>query len=147
VNLVPPAERATWFYLVDVPLNNGTETYPKGDNIQVAEPWRPPETWADIDTSLANRILDAIDAGLVGEAGLPTGERYCHTGPADERAAWKVVQRFTSGKSDKQCKAIIKQWIENGVLRADKYNSAKDRKERTGLTAVASKRPGGRIEN
>ena len=70
VNITPPAAHAKWFKLVGVPLGNGTELYPHGDNVQTVEPWTPPDTWADLDADLQNRILDEIDVGL------PNGNRY-----------------------------------------------------------------------
>ena len=34
---------AKWFRLVGVPLGNGNELYPNGDEVQTVEPWTPPE--------------------------------------------------------------------------------------------------------
>jgi hypothetical protein len=49
-------------------------------------PWRPPETWADLDNRTLNAILDKIDAGS------PDGERYSATPSAKDRHAWRVVK-------------------------------------------------------
>ncbi|MGH6681760.1 MAG: AAA family ATPase, partial [Bradyrhizobium sp.] len=64
VNIAPPSSKATWFRIIGVPLENGSELYPRGDNVQTVDPWQPPDTWAELDHPLLNRILDQIDAGL-----------------------------------------------------------------------------------
>jgi RecA-family ATPase len=46
VNIAPPMRKAKWFKLVGVRLDNGTDLYPSGDEVQVVEPWKPPETWS-----------------------------------------------------------------------------------------------------
>jgi hypothetical protein len=58
VNITPPARVAKWFRLVGVPLHNGNEIYPDGDEVQTVEPWTPPDTWAGLDAEIQNRILD-----------------------------------------------------------------------------------------
>jgi hypothetical protein len=60
---IAPARVAKWFKLVGVPLNNGNDLYPNGDEVQAVEPWTPPETWAGMDNGILNVILNAIDAG------------------------------------------------------------------------------------
>jgi hypothetical protein len=70
VNIVPPARKAQWFKIVGVRLENATELYPNGDEVQTVEPWTPPAAFDALDTGTCNRILDAIDAGL------SDGERY-----------------------------------------------------------------------
>jgi hypothetical protein len=57
VNIARAAGGAKWFRLVGVPLGNATDLYTAGDEVQTAEPWKPPETWADIDKPMANLIL------------------------------------------------------------------------------------------
>jgi hypothetical protein len=133
VNIARPSEGATWFHLVGEPIGNGTEDYPSGDEIQVAKPWQPPETWADLDNALLNKILDAIDFGLKDDKGRPTGERYTDASAAKDRAAWRIVQLFALDKTEGQCRAIIRQWVSNGVLVPEPYDSDKDRKPRSGL--------------
>jgi RecA-family ATPase len=44
VNIAPGAQKATWFKLLGVRLNNGTDDYPNGDEVQTVEPWSPPDT-------------------------------------------------------------------------------------------------------
>jgi hypothetical protein len=146
VNIAPSMTKAKWFRLIGVPLNNGTDLYPNGDTVQTVEPWSPPETWDGLDLGTINRILDAIDRGLVGENGEPTGERYYHAGSAKERAAWRVVQSYAPQKTEKQCREILRQWVNNGVLMVEIYYSKAERKSRSGLRVNAVKKPGTRID-
>jgi hypothetical protein len=107
VNITPRSGKATWFQIIGVLINNATDDYPNGDTIQVVAPWRPPETWADLDNGTLNAILDKIDAGS------PDGERYSATPSAKDRAAWRVVKSVAPHKSQKQCREIIRQWVKN----------------------------------
>src|SRR5206468_2093606 len=63
VNICPAGD-AKWFRLVGVPLSNGTDLYPHGDEVQTVEVWTPPDTWAGMNHHLLNQILNDIDAGL-----------------------------------------------------------------------------------
>jgi hypothetical protein len=136
VNIAPPMAKAKWFRLVGVPLDNGTDLYPNGDEVQTIEPWSPPETWEGLDIATLNRILDTIAAGL------PDGERYSDGPAARARAAWKAAQRHASEKTESQCREMIRQWIKNDVLTRETYYSKVERKERDGLTVNDAKRPG-----
>jgi len=135
VNLAP-ASKAKWFRLASINLENGTDAYPHGDNVQAVETWTPPDTWADLNASQLNRILDDIDMGL------PDDERYSAAGAARDRGAWKVVHEHAPTKSDGQCREIIKTWLKNGVLRQEKYRSKARRTETIGLFVNPEKRPG-----
>jgi 5S rRNA maturation endonuclease (ribonuclease M5) len=135
VNIAPPMGRAKWFKLVGVRLDNGNEKYPGGDEVQAAEPWSPPETWADLDSGLLNRMLTEIDAGL------KDGSRYTDHNVARERAAWKVVLKHAPGKSEAQAREVIRTWVKNGVLENRDYHNPVERKERRGLYVDPDKRP------
>jgi hypothetical protein len=137
VNLVPRATDATWFKLVGVNLDNSTETYPSGDEVQTVELWTPPDLFAGLTTAKANAILDQI------EKGMPDGGRYSDHTAAKKRAAWKVVIEHAPDKNDKQAKAIIKAWVQNGVLVSKPYHDPEQRKDAaTGLWLEPTKRPG-----
>lgn len=133
VNLVPSTV-AKWFKLVGVPLGNGTDLYPNGDEVQATEPWSPPETWADLDNPTLNKILDAIESGA-GDGNFYT------SGHLGERAAWRVVQNST-GKTDGQSRQIINGWLKSGVLEDFEYSHPRTRKAVKGLRVNAAKRPG-----
>ena len=135
VNITPPSTEARWFRLIGQPLGNATPEYPKGDNVQTVEPWQPPDLWADLDSAILNRILDAIDAGM------PNGQRYSAAGPAKDRSAWKAVQAAAPDKPEPACRAIINTWKKTGLLFEDNYEDPKDRKPRKGLYVNASQRP------
>jgi hypothetical protein len=135
VNIAVRAVGATWFRIEGQAIGNGTKEYPNGDTIQVVEPWRPPELWVGLDSGLLNQILTAIDAGL-GD-----GNFYTDTNAKTERAAWRVVKRFASNKSDTQCREVIRKWVETGLLETFPYTNPKTRKEVFGLKGINSKRP------
>src|SRR5262249_33918000 len=96
VNIAPPARKTSWFKLVGVPLGNGNDIYPKGDEVQTVEPWVPPEIWDNLSADLQNAILDTI------EVGLPNGCRYSDSSAAKDRAAWKVVTKHAPDKNETQ---------------------------------------------
>jgi hypothetical protein len=135
VNIAKPSTAATWFRIVGVPLGNSSELYPKGDEVQTVEVWLPPDTWADMDVKLLNRILTDINNGL------PDGNRYTDGPNADEREAWRVVVKHATHKSAAQGKAIIKKWVQDGVLVLEEYVNPKTRKKVNGLKLVAKMRP------
>ena len=120
---------------IGVPLGNTTERYPAGDEVQTAEPWHPPETWANLDSPLLNRILSDIDAGL------DDGNFYTDGNRTTNRSAWQVVQRHAPAKSEAQCREVIRTWIKNEVLIPFEYDSPTTRKEAKGLRLDPSKRP------
>ena len=141
VNLAPPAQTATWFKLIGVNLGNATPEYPKGDEVQTVEPWTPPETWQGITATIANKILDVIDAGL------PDGTRYSNEPAASqERSAWRVVQAEVPALTERKCQDIIASWLKNDVLRKETHTDFTQRKGRSGLAVNAGKRPGSHPE-
>lgn len=91
-----------------------------------------------LDHEAIRSALNAIDIGL------PDGNRYTDAPNAEERAAWRVVQRqsFCGGKSEAMCQRIIKAWLESGLLVKRTYENPKTRKEVVGLWVDNSKRPG-----
>lgn len=136
VNIALPSAKARWYRLASVNLNNGTDTYPSGDNVQAIERWNPPETWQGLSNALLNRVLDDIDAGT------ENGERYSGAPSARTRAAWKVVQRHAPDKTETQCRDVVKTWLATGLLVVENYDSPKERKTVEGLRVDPSKRPG-----
>jgi hypothetical protein len=131
-----PATKATWFKLIGVPLGNGTDLYPNGDEVQVAVSWVPPDLFAGISPKLANEILDKIETGF-------DGRRYTNATQAEERAAWRLVQEHAPILNEKQCQEVIKAWIKSTVIVSRKYHDPIDRREVFGLFLnPATPRPG-----
>jgi hypothetical protein len=136
VNIAPPSGGATWFKLVGVPLGNKTDDYPAGDEVQTVERWHPPQTWEGVSAAELNAALTDI------EAGLSSGQRYSGASAAKgDRAAWQVVQRHSPGRTEPQCREIIRTWIKNGVLTERDYDDPIERKSRKGLSVCDAKRP------
>lgn len=80
VNIARAAGGAKWFRLVGVPLGNATDLYTAGDEVQTAEPWKPPETWADIDKPMAN-----LTSARSGSASAMATSTPTPPGPASVR--------------------------------------------------------------
>jgi len=143
VNITRRSQKATWFKLVSVKLDNGTKAddgspsgdYPNGDEVQTVEPWTPPDTWANLSTVALNAALTEIDAGM------SNGQRYSDASAATDRAAWVVVQRHCPGKTEPQCREIIRTWVKNGVLYKEDYEDPIKREPRPGLRVNNSTRP------
>ena len=119
---------AVWYEKVPFRLGNG-------EMVVAAIPWSPPDVWAAI-TPIANAILDDIEAGIDGGK-----RRYSDAPNAKERSVTIVFAKHVPSLTDRQARAIIKTWVENGMLGRDKYDDPIDRRERSGL--VVLKRPGG----
>jgi hypothetical protein len=119
---------AEWFEKVIYTLDNG-------EAVAAAVPWQPPDIWADVSPSTANRILDDLEAGF-------DGRRYSDAPNAGPRAAWPIVQKHLPNLNDQQARKVIKTWIENHVLLRVDYDDATERKPRQGLRVNPAKRPG-----
>ncbi len=134
-NLTPPSSEAVWFQLHSVALNNTTEKYPNGDHVQAIGRWRPPSLLADVEREAINRCLDAIEAGLgdgrlFGASSRGGSERY--VGP--------VIEDLLDKNAD-QAKAILSEWMRNGLLVEEEFHNPKTRRDAKGLRVDNSKRP------
>jgi hypothetical protein len=119
---------AKWYEKVVYSLDNG-------EAVPAAVPWAPPDFWRGISISLANQILDEIDAGLNNGK-----DRYSAAPQATERAAWKVVLRHVPGLNEKQARKIISTWVQNSVLVRDDYVDAEGH-QRQGVRVDPANRP------
>jgi hypothetical protein len=135
VNLAPPARSAVWFKLIGVPLGNGDDEYPNGDEVQTVVPWEPPKLWDGLASATLNAALTDI------ENGMPNGQRYSSAPRAAARAAWPVIQKHCPDRTEGQCREIIRTWVSNGVLYEADYDDPVDRKPRQGLRLDPAKRP------
>ena len=138
VNIAPPLENARWFQIVGVPLGNGDALYQKGDCVQTAVPWTPPDTWDGISDDMLKRILDDIDSGIPAELdkGVVEGGRYSNAPKATNRAAWRVVARHAPSKTEKQCRLFISELVKRNMVTAKDYRDPNDRRIVKGLFVV-----------
>jgi hypothetical protein len=114
-NLAPQADRADWFQLASVPIGNPTLEYPLGDNVQTVLPWKPPTAFDGVPWSDILRCLQMIDDGPGG------GDFYSEATQAKRWAGHAIMA--TLGKTKHQAAAIVKTWVDNGVLIKMTYNS------------------------
>jgi hypothetical protein len=135
VNIAPPSGAATWFKLVGVRLDNMTDDYPAGDEVQTVERWYPPKTWDGVSPVQLNAALTDIAAGL------PSGQRFTEGNKTTARSAWPIVRRHCPDRTEPQCREIIKTWVKNGVLVSDDYDDPETRKAVKGLFVCDAKRP------
>lgn len=105
------------------------------EQVAAAEPWKPPSAWEGMPHAAVNKALDEINAGL------PDGRRFTAGYNAKETSACAVVCKHFPDKTDRQCRAIIKTWLQNGVLVAEPYRNPVTREEQNGLRVIAAKRP------
>jgi hypothetical protein len=137
VNIAPPADKARWFRLVGVHLDNGTGEYPNGDEVQTVEPWAPPDMWKDITPAVANEILDHIDNGNENDQRFSGDSRA-----GEKRAAWRVVMTRVPKLTEVQSRKVIATWLAIGVLETRPYDDPFTRKKEKGLFINDAQRPG-----
>jgi hypothetical protein len=138
VNITRHARKAKWFRIIGVPLGNGNDLYPHGDDVQTVEPWEPPDLWTDLSDATVNQILDDIDAGM------PDGRRYSGAASAKTRAAWPIIKKHIPNRTEQQAREMIGTWLKTGLLVSETYYDEHDRKDRDGLRVDPQKRPGPR---
>jgi AAA domain len=137
VNLAKPSSTSQWFKLVSVKLNNGTDDYPNGDDVQTVERWTPPGMFEGFSTADLNKALDRLRLGM-GDDRL-----YSIAPSAKERAAWRVLREICPTQSEQRCRAIIAAWVKNDVFTIGEYVDKQTRKSVEGITGA--KTVGGEI--
>jgi AAA domain len=105
-----------------------------GETVPAAVPWRPPNAFAKLTTSIIDAILSKVEAGPY------EGGRYSPAPQAKDRAVWIVVQQFCPDMTDDEVKCVIATWIKNCVLVKKMHKDPKDRHEHPGI--FVGNRPG-----
>lgn len=140
-NLAPRAEKALWFRLDTVSLENKTVDYPQGDNVAAITPWHPAGVWTRLSPGDCNSALDRIAAGppKVGNEG---GGMYAalRRGHGAHRWAGHVLTA-QFGLTDAQALEVITTWLRTGLLVEVEYRDAEQRKMRSGVRVVDALRP------
>lgn len=109
-NMSPPPERADWFHLVSVPLDNGDGPLDPGDQVAVATSWE----WPD-----ATKGVMAADYEAVARA-IQAGEWRADVQSADwvGKAVAEAMSLDIDNPADKgTVKACLKMWFGSGALR------------------------------
>lgn len=135
-NLAPRADKALWYKLETVNLDNATADYPAGDNVAVMVPFHPGSMWNRLSAAEINRVLDEIDAGH------PDGSLYApyRRGGGSYRWAGHVLARRL-GLAEAQAAQMLQTWMVNGLLVEAEYKDRVQRKSRTGLRVMDALRP------
>lgn len=134
-NLAPKAEKALWYRLDTVNLNNATPDYPHGDNVAAIVPFHARGVWSRLSPADCNRALDAIAAGPPG-GGQYTAQRR---GGAARWAGYVLSTRFAL--TEAQAGEVIATWLRNGLLLETEYRDPNQRRMRAGLAVNHALRP------
>jgi hypothetical protein len=136
LNLSPRVDKAKWFKLEQVQLNNGTSVHPNGDNVAAMVPWEPPSVFGQVTDEQVNLILDRIAAGYM------PGILYTHSKrhPAIRWAGRAVLEIVDV--SEEQAALMVSAWFKSGLLYETKFDHPETRKEVSGVLVLNSKRPG-----
>lgn len=125
LNLAPPPEHAVWLHLTSVDLENGADGR-ESDNVQTVMRWEPPSAFEGMTSPAVVRVLERL------RNGPGNNEQFYLTGGTTGRWAGLVIMAET-GKTESEAKRIIAVWKRSGLIKATKYDSAVDRKERSGM--------------
>ena len=109
-NYAPPPDKATWFKLVSVPLNNASEVYPDGDSVAVATVWTPRLMFEGMDAAVFGAVFATLRQG-----------NYSPNRNAKNTPWAGGVPMKTGGRSESEAKRIIAAWLEHGLLTKATY--------------------------
>lgn len=119
----PPPDRAEWYHIASVNLQNG-DAFEEGDSVGVVERWEWPDPFAGITPEHARLVQQAVATGgpyrLDAQAAAWVGKRV-----AD------ILELDIEDKADREkLKRLVKTWVANGVL--ETFEGMDDRRrERT----------------
>lgn len=134
-NMAPPAREAWWGQLDMRQIGNPTEDYPNGDSVAAMSRWSPPSLHVSLTVEECNAALDRIGAGVGGRLYAASNR-----GKSARWAGSVLVEMF--GMTEAQAKALIDEWLRNGVLEERAYKDPLRRRDMVGVAVVNAKRPG-----
>jgi hypothetical protein len=109
-NMTAPAEAATWFRLVSVPLyNNPADPNAYGDAIGVATSWQLPGVFAGLPPDALARVQSAIDSAAWGYD-IRSGDW------AGKAIAAALDLKLSDEVQETRCKALLDAWIASNAL-------------------------------
>jgi hypothetical protein len=127
-NLAKNPTKVQWFKLASVQLGNATDLYPDGDSVQAVVTWEPPKTFDGVAMETIGKILDLIK------------DRSLDMRPYTAKTAHMAVSEFVP-IGDHRAKAIIKKWLESGLLFETEHTPRGGGKAVKGLAVQHDMRP------
>jgi hypothetical protein len=131
-----PTGKAKWFRLASVALDNGTDAYPNGDQVQALAPWIPPDdVLATAPTKELRAVLDLI------RDGPSPGILYTATrrGGSGRWCGSVLCEKF--GVTPEAATKLVGQWLNSGLLWEDNYDHPKWRRPTKGVRVSETLRP------
>ena len=123
-----PLALAEWYQRHGQAIPNGDGPLVPGDEVGVLEPWSPPDPFDGLSTSSARIALQTI------QNGFDDGQRYTlKKSRGTKRWAGDVVIDAGADVSEVSAKAILKTWVQRGMIFEDQVRNPKTRKEENGL--------------
>ena len=137
--------KARWFEKVSITLDNGAGLV-EADQVGALVPWKPPSAYAGVSVSQIHTALAAIDRGIDGPDGKPTGILFTERtntaeGVSSERWEGQPLIKHL-GVDEARAKIILKDWISNGVLVRTDFTDPRFRKTYKGLKVDPNNIPG-----
>ena len=125
-NLKPPADRAQWFRLESVSLENGDAEYPDGDTVQVATPWMPPEPEGEFDSVFGNAVLEEMHRRETTD--LHTRVRSNGARESTPEAVFRKVGKERGKKPPlkSHIDGLLKDWLAVGIIEIANADGAKE---------------------
>lgn len=120
-NYSPPPDKATWFKLESVRLDNKTDEYPDGDMVQVTVSWTPPALFEGLDVTTLADIFDGIRRG-------PGVDEFFSPNRQAKHWVGDVIVTFT-GKTPEQATRVLKEWTKNEVLTVEETEHPQHRRK------------------
>lgn len=127
-NMSAPADEAVWFERQSIDLG-------QGDWVGILRDWTPPDPFDGLGIDLCHRILTQIGEGMEDE------QRYLLQNKNNSRR-WAGKLLINEGISEANSRAILKTWMESGLIYLDDYHNPIRRKPEDGLFVDLSKMPG-----
>jgi hypothetical protein len=103
-NYTIPADKAVWFKLETVPLENGVDLYPEGDHMGAAVTWAPPAMFEGMNAFELHAVFAAVDAKPHAKAKQATiipwvGQALIEAGNRTETQASAIVKAWEKSKT------------------------------------------------
>lgn len=147
-NMQPRGIHASYFKMVSVPLNNGNDAYPDGDEIGVATDWQPPDAFDDVKLDDLAKVQDAIAAADHAPASNPTNSNWAGYIVADvldldigDPKSTKAERTTEQNQARYRVSSLLKGWLKSKSLeRVDIYSDRDGRDVpsiRVGVSATA----------